>query len=180
LLQCGYNSEEALRRRRMNAVPPADTMSLWWGCIKTTDLNWGPFLTSLLAPRGELHPKGLTSPLGVYLAPRVVILPLGVMFTPSFTPRGEHYCLDEWRGEKRISPRGDNLTTRGQNSPWDTVSPLGSNFVSIFFGGGGLMNALSKLAQQKCAERFFSSPRRSLPGLPDFSWSKIPKRGKLY
>jgi hypothetical protein len=29
LLQCGYNSEEALRRRRMNAVPPADTMSLW-------------------------------------------------------------------------------------------------------------------------------------------------------
>lgn len=29
LLQCGYNSDEALRRRRMNVVPPADTMSLW-------------------------------------------------------------------------------------------------------------------------------------------------------
>merc|ERR1719474_26753 len=29
LLQCGYNTEEALRRKRMNAVPPADTMSLW-------------------------------------------------------------------------------------------------------------------------------------------------------
>jgi len=29
LLQCGYSAEEALRRRRMNAVPPADTMSLW-------------------------------------------------------------------------------------------------------------------------------------------------------
>ncbi|XP_047114110.1 mesoderm induction early response protein 1 isoform X3 [Schistocerca piceifrons] len=29
LLQCGYNVEEALRRRRMNALPPADTMSLW-------------------------------------------------------------------------------------------------------------------------------------------------------
>jgi len=29
LLQCGYNTDEALRRRRMNAVPPADTMSLW-------------------------------------------------------------------------------------------------------------------------------------------------------
>jgi len=29
LLQCGYNIDEALRRRRMNAVPPADTMSLW-------------------------------------------------------------------------------------------------------------------------------------------------------
>ncbi|KAG8229081.1 hypothetical protein J437_LFUL010144 [Ladona fulva] len=29
LLQCGYNVEEALRRRRMNVVPPTDTMSLW-------------------------------------------------------------------------------------------------------------------------------------------------------
>jgi len=29
LLQCGYNSEEALRRRRMNAIPIADTMTLW-------------------------------------------------------------------------------------------------------------------------------------------------------
>jgi hypothetical protein len=29
LLQCGYNIEEALRRRRMNVVTPTDTMSLW-------------------------------------------------------------------------------------------------------------------------------------------------------
>jgi len=29
LLQCGYSIDEALRRKRMNAVPPADTMSLW-------------------------------------------------------------------------------------------------------------------------------------------------------
>ena len=29
LLQCGYNYEEALRRRGMNAVPPAETMTLW-------------------------------------------------------------------------------------------------------------------------------------------------------
>eukprot|EP00096_Caligus_rogercresseyi_P007390 TRINITY_DN2523_c0_g2_i1.p1 TRINITY_DN2523_c0_g2~~TRINITY_DN2523_c0_g2_i1.p1 ORF type:complete len:505 (+),score=190.26 TRINITY_DN2523_c0_g2_i1:131-1645(+) len=29
LFQCGYNYEEALRRRRMNVVSPADTMSLW-------------------------------------------------------------------------------------------------------------------------------------------------------
>jgi hypothetical protein len=29
LLQCGYNTKEALRRHRMNVVPPADTMSLW-------------------------------------------------------------------------------------------------------------------------------------------------------
>lgn len=29
LLQCGYNIEEALRRRKMNVNPPTDTMSLW-------------------------------------------------------------------------------------------------------------------------------------------------------
>ena len=29
LLQCGYNCEEALRRRRMNAVPAVETMTLW-------------------------------------------------------------------------------------------------------------------------------------------------------
>lgn len=29
LLQCGYNLEEALRRRRMNVVLPTDTVSLW-------------------------------------------------------------------------------------------------------------------------------------------------------
>jgi hypothetical protein len=27
------------------------------------------------------------------------------------------YCLEEWRGEQRISPPGDNFTPRGQNSP---------------------------------------------------------------
>ena len=27
--QCGYNSDEALRRRRMSGVPHTDTMSLW-------------------------------------------------------------------------------------------------------------------------------------------------------
>ncbi|KAL3868792.1 hypothetical protein ACJMK2_041552 [Sinanodonta woodiana] len=29
LLQCGHNVEEALRRRKMQAVPPTDPMSLW-------------------------------------------------------------------------------------------------------------------------------------------------------
>lgn len=29
LLQCGYNVDEALRRRRINCVPPTDTMSIW-------------------------------------------------------------------------------------------------------------------------------------------------------
>jgi hypothetical protein len=43
----------------------------------------------------------------------------GPVFTPSFTPL---YCLEEWRGEQRISPLGDNFTPRGQSSL------LGDNF----------------------------------------------------
>jgi hypothetical protein len=67
----------------------------------------GPFLTSPLAPRGE-------------------ICPVRVKFTPPFTPRGEHaYCLAEWRGKQRISPPGDNFTPRGQIHPWGTTSPRG-------------------------------------------------------
>jgi hypothetical protein len=38
-------------------------------------------------------PQGITSPLGVNLAPRGELCPLGVKFTPSFTPRGEHSLL---------------------------------------------------------------------------------------
>lgn len=29
MLQCGHNIEEAMRRRKMQSNPPADTMSLW-------------------------------------------------------------------------------------------------------------------------------------------------------
>jgi hypothetical protein len=44
------------------------------------------------------------------------------------------YCLEECRGEQRISPPGDNFTPRGQNSPlgdnfdpgWGSSSPLGA------------------------------------------------------
>jgi hypothetical protein len=38
------------------------------------------------------------------------------MLTPSFTPRGEHYCLEEWRGQQNFNP-GDIFTHGGQNSP---------------------------------------------------------------
>jgi hypothetical protein len=65
----------------------------------------------------------LTSPLGMNLAPRSKICPLGGMFTPLFTPGGGAlYCLEEWRGEQIISPPGDYFTPREQNSP------LGNNF----------------------------------------------------
>jgi hypothetical protein len=68
-------------------------------------------------------PQGCISPLGVNLAPRGEICPLGVKFTPSFTPRGEHYLLF-----KRMEGRTENFTPRGQIHPWVTNSPLGSKF----------------------------------------------------
>jgi hypothetical protein len=64
----------------------------------------GPFLTSPLPPRGKL-------------------CPLGVMLTLLFTPgMNTLYCLEEWRGEQRISPPGDKI------HPLGTTSPLGSKF----------------------------------------------------
>jgi hypothetical protein len=71
-------------------------------------------------------PQGWTSPLGVKLTPRGVMCPLGGIFTPLFTPTkgGTLYRLEEWMGEQRISPPGDNFTPRGQNSPLgDNVAP---------------------------------------------------------
>jgi hypothetical protein len=47
------------------------------------------------------------------------------MFTPPFTPRGEHYCLEELRGEQRISPPGDNVIPWGKNSPLGDFFPRG-------------------------------------------------------
>jgi hypothetical protein len=39
------------------------------------------------------------------------------------------YCLEEWTGEQRISPPGDNFTPPGDKiHPWGTASPLGSKF----------------------------------------------------
>jgi hypothetical protein len=52
-------------------------------------LSWGPFLTLPLAPRGE-------------------ICPLGGMFTPLFTPRGEHSLQF-----RRIEGRTENCTPKG-------------------------------------------------------------------
>jgi hypothetical protein len=81
-------------------------------------------------------------PPGVKLAATGVICPLGAMFTPSFTPRGEHSLLfRRMEGKQMISLPRDNLTSRGKNSPlgdnftpggqlrpWGTTSPLGDNF----------------------------------------------------
>jgi hypothetical protein len=59
---------------------------------KAFGMTRGPFLTSPLAPRGE-------------------ICPLGVKFPGSFPPGvNDLYCLEEWSGKQRISPPGDNFT----------------------------------------------------------------------
>jgi hypothetical protein len=70
-------------------------------------------------PRGELGPQGWN------LSPRGNVHPF-------VHPTGwtlSTYCSEEWRGEQRISPPGDNFTLRGQNLPLGgTTSPLGSKF----------------------------------------------------
>jgi hypothetical protein len=75
-------------------------------------LPWGPFLTSPLAPRGE-------------------ICTLGVKFTTSFIPRGEHSeCLEEWGENRESHPQGitsslgDKFTPWGQLRPWGRSLPL--------------------------------------------------------
>jgi hypothetical protein len=55
--------------------------------------------------------------------PRGEICPLGGMFTPLFTLRGESSLLF-----RRIEGRTENLTPRGQISPCGTTSPRGSKF----------------------------------------------------
>jgi hypothetical protein len=67
-------------------------------------MSRGTFSTSPLAPRGE-------------------VCPLGEMFTPSFTPRREHYLLF-----LRMEGWIENFIPRGKNSPLGTTSPLWSKF----------------------------------------------------
>jgi hypothetical protein len=73
-------------------------------------------------------PQECTSPL-MNLTPRGEICPLGGMFTPSFTPRGEHTILFI-----RMEVRTENFTPRGQNSPLGTASPPGSKFAKLRMG----------------------------------------------
>jgi hypothetical protein len=68
-------------------------------------------------------PQGRTSPLGVNLAPRGEICPLEGMFTPLFTPRGEHSLLF-----RRMEGRRENFTPKGKLHPRGHNSPLGDNF----------------------------------------------------
>jgi hypothetical protein len=65
------------------------------------------------------------------------------------------YCLEEWRGKKRMSPPGDNFTPRGQ------ITPLGDNWGSKFAPRGEVKNG-----PQGC-QIFIGT-------------TKIPKEHKMY
>jgi hypothetical protein len=85
----------------------------------------GEALKAFLRPvfNNMVCPQGWSLPLGVNLAHRGELCPLGEC-SPLCSPPGVNtlYCLEEWRAEQRISPPGDNLTPRGQDSF------LGDNF----------------------------------------------------
>jgi hypothetical protein len=53
------------------------------------------------------------------------------------------YCLEEWRGEQRISPLGDTI------HPWGTTSPLGSKFAPRGKVKNGPLLSLEFVSEQK-------------------------------
>jgi hypothetical protein len=56
----------------------------------------------------------------------VKIVPLGGMFTPSFTPRGQHSTVRTNRGaNKELHPQGITSHLGDKIHPWGTTSPLG-------------------------------------------------------
>jgi hypothetical protein len=79
---------------------------------------------------------GEVCPLGLNLAPREELCPLGEMFTPSFTPRGEHFLLFrrmEGRTENLISPPQGIMSPQGTKfSPWGQLCPFG---IKVSFRG---------------------------------------------
>jgi hypothetical protein len=90
-------------------------------------LHWVPIQRPVF--NNMFAPQGWSLALGVNLAHRGELCLIGGMFTLLFTP-GENtlYCLEEWTGEQRISPLGDNFTPmyRGQSSLLEVkVCPLG-------------------------------------------------------
>jgi hypothetical protein len=108
-------------------------------------------------------PLGRGLPLGVNLAPRGEICPLGEMFTPLFTPRGEHSLqFRRMEGRTENFTPGGNFTHRGQNSPLrDNFAPRGQSLSS---GVKYIMGLRSQsyvrllnfqLQCQRCSKAFF-------------------------
>jgi hypothetical protein len=133
--------------------------------------GWSLPLGVNLAPRGELGPQGWT------LSPRG-------MFTPSFTPRGEHSLLF-----RRMEGRSENFTPQGITFPlggqksllWDNFAPggqslpLGTKLRLGLWHPGGIRTRIC------CSwgERDASAPY-SQAGLPDFFSVRHTKSGKIY
>jgi hypothetical protein len=95
------------------------------GIAQRCQLQVGPYQVTIIYIdlRAILNftpgPQGRTSPLGVNLALRGEICPLGGMFTPSFTPRGKHYLLfRRMEGQTEFHPQGTKFTPGGQLRPW--------------------------------------------------------------
>jgi hypothetical protein len=74
--------------------------------------------------------KTLRAILNFTPGPQGEICPLGGIFTPSFTHKGEHSLLCRiMEGQTENFTPGDNFTPRGQNSPpGGTTSSLGAKF----------------------------------------------------
>jgi hypothetical protein len=57
-----------------------------------------------------------------------------------------HYYSEEWRGEQRISPPGDNFAPRGQNSPLgNNFAPSGEEWASVNFSETFLLIAAGQI-----------------------------------
>jgi hypothetical protein len=128
--------------------------------VHYTSCIWGPFLTS---------------PLGMNLAPRGEICPLGDMFTPSFTPcqgwtllrRMEGWISPPW---DNFTPEGTKFTPGGQLRPWVKVNNGAQLEPQLFdqknFLSNSFLFALStknfrrELSTKSCLKQFycFSSP----------------------
>jgi hypothetical protein len=97
--------------------------------------RWSLPLGVKFAPRGELCPQGWTLSPGVNFVPRGEFCPQGWTLCPKECPSlrsplgvNTLYCLEEYRGEQRISPLGDNFTPRRQSSLLvDTFAPGGQS-----------------------------------------------------
>jgi hypothetical protein len=105
----------------------------------------------------------LTSPREVNLAPRGEICPLGGMFIPSITPRGEHCLLF-----RRMEGQTENFTPRGQFTPGGQLRPRGQ---SLPLG-----------AKLRMGLRIFSSlaPKWSWLGWPGTQGPALPRKKSLF
>jgi hypothetical protein len=99
---------------RSSTGKPFTNVILTNKAIRVIIWGWGQFLTTCLPPGVKFGPRGKHGTQGWHLSPRgnvhPFIHPLGwTLFI---------YCLEEWRGEQRNSPLGDNFIPRNKVHSW--------------------------------------------------------------